>query len=101
MMFDLWPVYSGERFRPHGPLVFFFVLNVHVHYRTLANEYPSSNGINKKNSMVRGDCIACIALLNNCIDQVNLLYSAVLCWETLQVLISIKISRNSAFFSGW
>ena len=23
--FDLWPVYSGERFRPLGPFVFFFL----------------------------------------------------------------------------
>ena len=30
---------------------------------TLANEYPSSNEISKKNSMVRGGCIACDALL--------------------------------------
>ena len=29
---------------------------------TLANEYPSSNEISKKNGMVRGDCIACNAL---------------------------------------
>ena len=31
---------------------------------SLANEYPSSNEISKKNSMVRGDCIACDALLS-------------------------------------
>ena len=31
---------------------------------TLANEYPSSNKISKKNGTVRGDCIACDALLN-------------------------------------
>ena len=30
---------------------------------TLANEYTSSNEISKKNSTVRGDCIACDALL--------------------------------------
>ena len=30
---------------------------------TLANEYPSSNEISKKNGAVRGDCIACDALL--------------------------------------
>ena len=29
---------------------------------TLANEYPSSNEISKKNGTVRGDCIACDAL---------------------------------------
>ena len=30
----------------------------------LANEYPSSNEISKKNGTVRGDCIACDALLD-------------------------------------
>ena len=30
---------------------------------TLANEYPSSNAIRRKNGTVRGDCIACDALL--------------------------------------
>ena len=30
---------------------------------TLANVYPSSNEISKKNGTVRGDCIACGALL--------------------------------------
>ena len=30
---------------------------------TLANEQPSSNEISKKNGTVRGDCIACDALL--------------------------------------
>ena len=30
---------------------------------TLANEYPSSNEISKKNGTLRGDCIACDALL--------------------------------------
>ena len=29
---------------------------------TLANEYPSSNEISKKNGTVRGNCIACNAL---------------------------------------
>ena len=29
---------------------------------TLANEYPSSDEISKKNSTVPGDCIACDAL---------------------------------------
>ena len=29
---------------------------------TLANEYLSSNEISKRNSAVRGDCIACDAL---------------------------------------
>ena len=29
---------------------------------TLANEHPPSNKISKKNSTVRGDCIACDAL---------------------------------------
>ena len=38
---------------------------------TLANEYPSSNGISKKNSTVRGDCIACDALLYVRINVVN------------------------------
>ena len=28
---------------------------------TLANEYPSSNEVSKKNGTVRGDCIACDA----------------------------------------
>ena len=32
---------------------------------TLANEYPSSNEISKKNGTVRGDCIACDALFIN------------------------------------
>ena len=31
---------------------------------TLANEYPSSNEIRKKNGTVRGDCIACDALFS-------------------------------------
>ena len=31
---------------------------------TLANEYPSSNAISKKNNSVRGNCIACNALLS-------------------------------------
>ena len=31
---------------------------------TLANEYPSSNEISKKKGTVRGDCIACDALLH-------------------------------------
>ena len=31
---------------------------------TLANEYPSSNEISKKNGTVRGDCIACDALFS-------------------------------------
>ena len=30
---------------------------------TLGNEYPSSNETSKKNGTVRGDCIACDALL--------------------------------------
>ena len=30
---------------------------------TLANEYPSSNETSKKNGTVRGDCIACDALI--------------------------------------
>ena len=30
---------------------------------TLANEYPPSNETSKKNGTVRGDCIACDALL--------------------------------------
>ena len=30
---------------------------------TLGNEYPFSNETNKKNGTVRGDCIACDALL--------------------------------------
>ena len=30
---------------------------------TLANEYPFSNGISKKNGTLRRDCIACNALL--------------------------------------
>ena len=29
---------------------------------TLANEYPPSNKISKKNDTVQGDCIACDAL---------------------------------------
>ena len=31
---------------------------------TLANEYPFSNETSKKNGRVRGDCIACDALLD-------------------------------------
>ena len=31
---------------------------------TLGNEYPSSNETSKKNGTVRGDCIACDALLH-------------------------------------
>ena len=44
---------------------FFFVkcLNATIPLTcTLANEYPSSNEISKKNGTVRGDCIACYAL---------------------------------------
>ena len=44
--------------------VFFKCLNVTIPLTcTLANEYPSSNEISKKNSTVRGDRIACDALL--------------------------------------
>ena len=34
---------------------------------TLVNEYPSSNEISKKHGIVRGDCIACDALVLLCI----------------------------------
>ena len=44
--------------------VFFKCLNATIPLTcTLANEYPSSNEISKKNGTVRGDCIACDALL--------------------------------------
>ena len=46
-------------------LFLFVFLNVKCYNTltcTLANEYPSSNEISKKNSTVRGDCIACDAL---------------------------------------
>ena len=36
---------------------------------TLGNEYPSSNETSKKNGTVRGDCIACDALLEHCVDD--------------------------------
>ena len=38
MMFDLWPVYSGERFSAQGPLVFHNVLKLQFSllYRTTA-----------------------------------------------------------------
>ena len=43
---------------------FFKCLNATIPLKcTLANEYPSSNEISKKNSTVQGDCIACTALL--------------------------------------
>ena len=43
---------------------FFLCLNATLSLTcTLANEYPSSNEMSKKNSTVRGDCIACDALL--------------------------------------
>ena len=43
---------------------FFKCLNATISLTcTLANEYPSSNEISKKNGTVRGDCIACDALL--------------------------------------
>ena len=42
---------------------FFKCLNATISLTcTLANEYPSSNEISKKNGAVRGDCIACDAL---------------------------------------
>ena len=42
---------------------FFQCLNATISLTcTLANEYPFSNEISKKNSTVRGDCIACDAL---------------------------------------
>ena len=37
---------------------------------TLANEYPSSNKISKKNGTVRGDCIPCDALLLLLLDRI-------------------------------
>ena len=44
--------------------VFFKCLNATIPLTsTLANEYPSSNETSKKNGTVRGDCIACDALL--------------------------------------
>ena len=45
--------------------VFFKRLNATIPLTSiLANEYPSSNETSKKNGTVRGDCIACDALLN-------------------------------------
>ena len=42
---------------------FFKCLNATIPLKfTLANEYPSSNGISKKNGTVQGDSIACDAL---------------------------------------
>ena len=38
---------------------------------TLANEYLSSNDISKKNGTVRGDCIACDALLKLTLTKIN------------------------------
>ena len=47
-------------------LFFFKCLNATIPLTcTLANEYTSSNEISKKNSTVRGDCIACDALLSD------------------------------------
>ena len=44
--------------------VFFYCLNATIPLTsTLGNEYPSSNETSKKNGTVRGDCIACDALL--------------------------------------
>ena len=44
--------------------VFFKCLNATIPLTcTLANEHPSSNEISKKNGTLRGDCIACDALL--------------------------------------
>ena len=44
-------------------LFFFKCLNATIPLTcTLANEYPSSNEISKKNGTVQGDCIACDAL---------------------------------------
>ena len=44
--------------------VFFLCLNATIPLTsTLGNEYPSSNETSKKNGTVRGDCIACDALL--------------------------------------
>ena len=36
---------------------------------TLGNEYPSSNETSKKNGTVRGDCIACDALLKRVVGH--------------------------------
>ena len=45
--------------------VCFLMLNATITLTsTLGNEYPSSNETSKKNGTVRGDCIACDALLN-------------------------------------
>ena len=44
--------------------VFFKCLNATIPLTcTLANEYQSNNEISQKNGIVRGDCIACDALL--------------------------------------
>ena len=44
--------------------VLFLCLNATISLTsTLGNEYPSSNETSKKNGTVRGDCIACDALL--------------------------------------
>ena len=43
---------------------FFLMFNATIPLTsTLGNEYPSSNETSKKNGTVRGDCIACDALL--------------------------------------
>ena len=47
---------------PLGPLVFKCLTATIPLTCTLANEYRSRNEISKKNSTVRGDCIACDAL---------------------------------------
>ena len=45
-------------------VLFFKCLNATIPFTcTLANEYTSSNETSKNNSTVRGDCIACDALL--------------------------------------
>ena len=50
---------------------FFQCLNATIPLTSsLGNEYPSSNETSKKNGTVRGDCIACDALL--CIQLKNI-----------------------------
>ena len=60
--------------------VFFNVLNATIPLTsTLGNEYPSSNETSKKNGTVRGDCIACDALLRLFAEISNPEQSAVEC----------------------
>ena len=56
-------------------VVFFKCLNATIPLTcTLANEYPSNNEINKKNSTVRGDCIVCHAFFSHYFSFLILIY---------------------------